>query len=547
MRVAARVVVALLIAIGIARIVSTYPIFNHTIDEGAHLACGIQWYQGAYTYDPKHTPIARMSIALLPYLDGLRGYGDSSYWQEGVRLLSSEGHYWRNLTLARVGILPYFVLATVMVYLWARRVYGIGTAVLAAGIFTLLPVVLAHSGLATTDIALTAFFLVAAYTFTDWLSAPNWRNAMGFGLAAGLAISTKLSTLAFLPATMAAVIPFYLASTRPNDERWRPRSVLGSAAIAVICVGMVIWACYRFSHAPIDQISSVPDRIADRTFGVGSGMARKVHALTTSIQLPAPDLYAGLRELRDVNREGPRSYLFGQINQGGWWYFYPVAIAFKTPLAVLLLAIIGSASLLSCWLRARAQWRPLVPLLAAIAVVAVVMPTRLDIGVRHVMPVFAFMAMLAAVGAVTLWNRHLKLARVATVGLLAWLVASSVLAHPDYLSYFNELGGNNPAQILVISDLDWGQDLTRLSGYLRQHQVKHVSIAYDNYFDGQALGLPDSVRLRCGEPATGWVAVEERRARVFPECYRWIGTRPPTAYAGKSMRIYYLPETVSAR
>lgn len=547
MRVAARVIVALLIAIGIARIASTYPIFNHTIDEGAHLACGIQWYQGAYTYDPKHTPIARMSIALLPYLDGLRGYGDSSYWQEGVRLLSSGGHYWRNLTLARVGILPYFILATVMVYLWARRVYGIGTAVLAAGIFTLMPVVLAHSGLATTDIALTAFFLVAAYTFTDWLSAPNWRNAMGFGLAAGLAISTKLSTLAFLPATMAAVIPFYLASTRPNDERWRTRSVLGSAVIAVLCVWMVIWACYRFSHAPIDQISSVPDRIADRTFGAGSGMARKVHALTTSIQLPAPDLYAGLRGLRDVNREGPRSYLFGQIKQGGWWYFYPVAIAFKTPLAVLLLAIIGSASLLSCWLRARTQWRPLVPLLAAIAVVGVVMPSRLDIGVRHVMPVFAFMAMLAAVGAVTLWNRHSKPARVATIGLLAWLVASSVLAHPDYLSYFNELGGNNPAQILVISDLDWGQDLTRLSGYLRKHQVKHVSIAYENYFDGQALGLPDSVRLRCGEPATGWVAVEERSARVFPECYRWIGTRQPIAYAGKSMRIFYLPETVSAR
>ena len=346
MRVAARVIVALLIAIGIARIASTYPIFNHTIDEGAHLACGIQWYQGAYTYDPKHTPIARISIALLPYLDGLRGYGDSSYWQEGVRLLSSGGHYWRNLTLARVGILPYFILATVMVYLWATRVYGVGTAVLAAGIFTLLPVVLAHSGLATTDIALTAFFLVAAYTFTDWLSAPNWRNAMGFGLAAGLAISTKLSTLAFLPATMAAVIPFYLASTRPNDERWRIRAVLGSAVIAVLCVWMVIWACYGFSHAPIDQISSEPNRIADRTFGAGSGMAREVHALTTSIQLPAPDLYAGLRELRDVNREGPRSYLFGQVSQGGWWYFYPVAIAFKTPLAVLLLAIIGSASLL---------------------------------------------------------------------------------------------------------------------------------------------------------------------------------------------------------
>src|SRR5271166_2478394 len=104
-------VVALLIGIGIVRIVSTYHVFNHTIDEDAHLACGIQWFQNAYTYDPKHTPLARISIALLPYLDGVRGYGDPSYWQEGVLELSSGGHYWRNLTLARIGVLPYFALS----------------------------------------------------------------------------------------------------------------------------------------------------------------------------------------------------------------------------------------------------------------------------------------------------------------------------------------------------------------------------------------------------------------------------------------------------
>src|SRR5713101_15497 len=125
--------VALLIVIGIVRIVSTYHVFNHTIDEGAHLACGIQWFQNAYTYDPKHTPIARISIALLPYLNGVRGYGNPSFWDEGVLVLSSGGHYWRNLTLARVGVLPYFVLGIVVIFLWTRRVYGYTTALIAAG------------------------------------------------------------------------------------------------------------------------------------------------------------------------------------------------------------------------------------------------------------------------------------------------------------------------------------------------------------------------------------------------------------------------------
>src|SRR4029077_18051106 len=87
-------ILALLIGVGLLRIVSTYHVFNHNIDEGAHLACGIQWFQGAYTYDRKHTPIARISMALLPYLDGMRGYGNESYWQEGVLLLSTGGRYW---------------------------------------------------------------------------------------------------------------------------------------------------------------------------------------------------------------------------------------------------------------------------------------------------------------------------------------------------------------------------------------------------------------------------------------------------------------------
>src|ERR1700692_1739717 len=83
--------VALLIVIGIGlfRIVSTYHVFNHTIDEGAHLACGIQWFQGSYTYDRKHTPLARISISLLPYLSGVRGFGNPSFWEEGSLVLST--------------------------------------------------------------------------------------------------------------------------------------------------------------------------------------------------------------------------------------------------------------------------------------------------------------------------------------------------------------------------------------------------------------------------------------------------------------------------
>jgi len=557
------VVLALLIGLGLVRILSTYHVFNHTIDEGAHLACGIQWFEHIYTYDQKHTPIARISIALLPHLDGLRSYGNPSYWEEGVLLLSTGGRYWHNLSLARLGVLPYFVIATIVTFLWTRRVYGNSAALAATAIFTMLPVVLAHSALATTDIALAAFFVAAVYAFTRWLSSPNWRTATAFGVTTGLAISTKLSTVAFLPVTMASVLLLYFGSRRrtalesnPGRYRLTLREVARSAAVATICVFFIIWAAYRFSHAPINKVSPAPDRIAKRLFGQSS-MTKAIHVLTGAVQMPAPELYLGLRGLRDINNMHPRSYMFGRVKQGGWWYFYPVAIMVKTPLAVLVFAVFGAVLLVADWWRRRTDWQPLVPLLAIISILVIAAPTKLDIGVRHVMPVFAFISMLAGVGAVRIWNWHSLNTQaehrrsrfrtwagpVATLMLFTWLLLSSGRAHPDYLSYFNELGGKHPEDILLMSDFDWGQDLARLSNYLREHQVKHINIGYSGVYDPGALGLPETRQLECGTAPVGWVAMEMRRARLSPDCFPWLNQLRPLTTVGKTMQIYYLPET----
>ena len=542
---------AALIAIAIVRIIWTYHVFNDTVDEGPHLACGMQWLEGGiYDCDPKHTPVARVAIALLPYMDGVRSYHDPDFYRDGMAVLASGGRYWHTLTLARLGILPFFVLATVVVYLWSRQLYGVRTALLAAAIFTLQPMILAHSGLATTDIALAAVFLIAVYAFTRWLSNPGWRTAAALGVATGLAIATKLSTLAFLPATIIGLVPLYLASRRaaaPPGEPFKLKPLLVQGAVVIFGMMMVIWACYRFSHAPIDQFSSAPARLAERVFGSDSAMAREVHALTATLQLPAPELYNGLRELRDVNRKNVNSYLFGQVRPGGWWYFYPVALAVKTPLAVLLLAAIGGASLLIGWLHTRVQWQRLVPLVSSIAILAAAAPSRLDIGVRHVMPVFAFLSMLAAVGAMALWHVKvrpmLKAAPIAVAALLLWLLGASIHANPDYLAYFNELAGSDPGRILVISDLDWGQDLARLSVYLREQHARHVYIAYDDLFDAPSLDLPEeSAQFHCGQTPIGWVAIGEGQARAHAECYPWLPTQPVKAHIGKSLLVFYVAE-----
>src|SRR4051812_12566181 len=137
---------------GVLRIVSTYPVFNQTWDEPAHVAAGMEWLdRGRYTYEPLHPPLARVASALGPRLAGIRSVGLDNVWLEGNSILYAGHRYDRNLALARLGTLPFFLLATLLVFAWTRRLAGGWAAGWATVLFTTLPPVLAQAGLATTD------------------------------------------------------------------------------------------------------------------------------------------------------------------------------------------------------------------------------------------------------------------------------------------------------------------------------------------------------------------------------------------------------------
>ena len=529
--------VSVLLAIAILRIVATYHVFNHTIDEPSHIAGGIEWWEkGTYTLETKHTPLARISVALGPYLAGVRGTG-ATIWFETYPILSENGHYWRNLTLGRIGVLPYLIIATVVVFLWTRRLYGIRAALLATAVFTQLPVILAHSAVATTDVPLMAMFCWSLYAFTRWLREPSLRNAAEFGVATGLAVSTKLSTLVYLPACGIPILVTYaLAGERP----WR--KVLRSAAMVIFCAALATWGVYRFSHAPLSQVSHLPDHAATKIFGKGTRMTRAVGAVTAHLPVPAPEFFDGIRMLRHQNHAGSRGYLFGHVRQGGWWYFFFVALSLKTPLAVLLLAAAGAIMVAGRYRRDRSHWELAAPLIAAAMIMISSTPSKLDSGVRYVMPVFVFIAILSGFALSMLWERQSQrmLSRVTAVLLFTWLAVSSVRAHPDYLSYFNELAGRDPSRYIIIGDLDWGQDLKRLSAYLREHSVTQVSVAEDNYFDPAPLGFPATKLIQCHERPSGWVAIDLRGSKVRSECFPWLAGQHPIAKVGKTISVYYL-------
>src|SRR5215831_1052329 len=127
--------------------VSTYSVFGHTWDEPEHLAAGLALLDtGEYPYDTQHPPVARIAMALGPYLAGAHSYGNPgpSGEQEGRDILYKSGHYDLYLSLARIGMLPFLALLLIATWAWTRETFGNLEAALASLFLAMIPTVIAH-------------------------------------------------------------------------------------------------------------------------------------------------------------------------------------------------------------------------------------------------------------------------------------------------------------------------------------------------------------------------------------------------------------------
>jgi hypothetical protein len=166
--------------------------------------------------------------------------------------------------------------------------------------------------------------------------------------------------------------------------------------------------------------------------------------------------------------------------------------------------------------------------------------SRINIGIRHVLPMYMGIALVAAAGAVDLWHRSegRKWMRAALAALTLWFAAGSLAAHPDYLPYFNELAGSEPENILADSDLDWGQDLKRLAHRLQV--LGAADVTFDRYIviDLQALGFPRVHPMSRDYPSAGWNALGVgvwKESRLF----LWPDRIKPQERVGKSILLWY--------
>jgi hypothetical protein len=483
--------VALITLIAAIRVASTWRVFSATLDEPIHLAAGYEWFDGTYRIDPTHPPLARIFFALP--LRGLPQPTGTNMIDRGNQLLYEGDRYENHLARGRMGNLLFLIVGCVAVAAWARRAYGEIVALVALVLFTNVPAILGHAGLMTTDMSVAALLPLALY-------ALDRGEGVFLGIAVGLGVLSKLSFLVYFP-----VCAIVLIAIR------RPR--LRAVGIALPIALLVAWAGYRFHFArPIDV-----DPEAAAVFET----VKFPRALAYT-RMPAPELPVGLARVRLHEIGGHTAFLLGKQSRHGFWYYFPVVFFFKTPLPLLIL--------FACGLFFMGR-RGLPFALTAAAIMLVAMTASLNIGLRHILPIYAPFCIVTAAAVPRM--------KIIAGILIAWLVIGVAIAHPDYLAWFNEAAGKNPAHIAVDSNLDWGQDILRLGRVVRERHIDHLWIVLNNNTRMEVHGiraewLPPNTRV------SGWVAAGENWT-AFTDEYDWLKAYRPTQRVGRSIRLYHIP------
>lgn len=494
---------------------SVSPRVGATADEPMHLAGGYSyWKFNDYRVQPENGTLAMRWAAIPAIWSGAAYPGpEQPGWREGRTnriahaFFFEVGNSWTNLLRdGRRMVAVAGALTLWLVFAWARSLWGRGGAWLATGLALFSPTLLAHGGLITSDMMLTACLLAALTTVWRLLHRLTWSRLLLATLACGATFLAKMSGVLLLPMLALLLVARWLRRAHlpiaiGPVRRARTRAgVAGATLAALLVVGAgsygLLWAGYGFrfsAFAPGNpgQFYFSWDVILDRAPMSGARPpgndvlvpppppAPTPTTVTRTIEwarehrlLPEAFLW-GFAHTYKFSRSRP-AYFLGENGTEGWKLFFPTAFLLKTTIPTLLLFASGVALLCASWrdrgTRGPRWWYRSVPLLALFVIYwAVALQTRLNIGQRHLLPIYPVVFVAAGATALAFRRTRSKWLAPALILAVAAHAADSWAARPFYVSYFQPLAGGPAAghRHLVDSSFDWGQGLPDLERWLQ--------------------------------------------------------------------------------
>jgi 4-amino-4-deoxy-L-arabinose transferase-like glycosyltransferase len=508
-----------------------------TMDEQNHIARGAAYLgTGDARLSVEHPPLINVLSALPAHLLlDLELPLDSIWWEAGEWYHFADRFLWdanqhpdRIVFLARLPIIGMGLAMTALVFRWAALRFGPWGGLLAAAFCALDPNVLAHERLSTTDVGGAFFVFLAAYVFWREFRQPSLTGTLLAGLALGLAFTSKLSALIFGPIlALTALLDDALSGSERVRRLLRRVAVLvGVVALAVL----VIWASYAFQIGSLRDMTSISSAI-----------------------VPASPYVQGVRAVLDLTGGGRSAYLLGEISPHGWWYYFPVAFAVKTPLATLIGVLLATAVVAH-----RPNRDDLFILVPPLAFFLASTTTRLNLGYRHLLPMLPFLAV--HIGRLTRLPLHRPhgLSKLVPLALAGWLAVGTLSIYPHFLAYFNPVGGGPDRgwRILVDSNIDWGQDLKGLRKWMEREGIERVRLSWFGSARPEAYGVRYDLlpgvpygfsawqdppfNPREPEPGVYAISVSNLVGVALPDhdLYAWFRAREPDAKIGYSVFVY---------
>jgi hypothetical protein len=500
-----------------------------TFDEGAHLASGYAyWATGDFRINPEHPPLLKLLWATPLAVDRTVPFPHDAasgrdHWKLAHALLYESGVPAAALLApARRVNLAIGCGVVLLAGWWAYRIWGSKLAgVAAAGFAAFDPTLVSLSCVLSTDVGLTFFALLSAYLLWEYAASPTRPLLIACGVSLGLMLGSKLSAIAMAAGLAAAGLVYVLRGgvlalpgTVEPPGGWTTGTRLRAAVDLAFRLGVfgfvTLAATYGFVH--IDQW--------------GAGL---------KFQLTRADHGDGA------------CYLLGEVAKAGWYRYFLVALGVKLPLGLLAAAAAGGL-----WLNRSA--RPVWLLVPPVAFFAAASYSRVDIGVRVVLPVIPFLYLLAARLAAPGCCPAVRLPLLA--GCLAWAGFAGWSAVPQQLAYFNEIAGGPVDGLRYVADsnVDWGQGLPQLKEYMDREGIDAVYLSYFGTDRPEAHGIrfqPLPGYGRIGLPGGETIPADSPRHVVAvsannlvgtyladPETFAWLRARPPSAVLAGCIYVY---------
>lgn len=543
------VVSAVLFAVLAAELALSVRNQSQTFDESAHMYAGYSyWKVHDFGINPEHPPLAKL-IATLPLLPMQVTGGRPMHLAigpppktafRGASLMGGRRLLYSNdadtlLFRSRMTISIFTFALAVLVLLAANEMFGWEVALIALLLFVFEPNVLANGALVTTDMAATAMLFGTVYTFYRYLTRPSFVRLLVCSLFAGLTISVKHSGLLLFPILLVVAIADLLVA-RTSAETWRSLTRRGLAALGSLLViaavsVTILWSCYGFRYAARPNgAAMVPPTPAFLQTLNQPVEQRAIGFCERHHLLPESYLY-GLTDVLVLTNEGRPTYLFGEGYPQGRWFYFPSTLVIKSTIGFLLLLALGLAAG-SLWKRDQRR-QALAMLLPAAVYLAYAMRSKLDIGHRHILPIYPFLIVLAAAGAWTLAQRS-RVWTAAVAALILFHAVSSVRAYPAYLAYSNEFWGGPSKTYRTVGDsnVGWTSGLHTMQRYISDRKITQCWFAYYgpvdlSYFHLPCKTMPTFFSTILGNPQA--VVPESVQGPIFvsSENISGLGWEPP--------------------